>query len=92
LANRSGAVEVIASRSIEGLKVAVRDDGAGLADGEVGDGLGTQIVRTLIEGELGGSIQWVNRPKGGTEVTVQIPLELAETTETKPITYITGPV
>jgi two-component sensor histidine kinase len=92
LANRSGAVEVIATRNVDGLKVQVRDDGAGLADGEVGDGLGTQIVRTLIEGELSGTIEWANRASGGTEVTVTIPLELAESTETKPITYITGPV
>jgi two-component sensor histidine kinase len=92
LANRSGNVEVQASRTPEGLAVYVVDDGAGLADGEVGDGLGTQIVKTLIEGELGGSISWANRVAGGTEVTIKVPMDFEVSTETKPVHYITGPV
>ena len=36
----------------------VRDNGVGLPEGKVGSGLGTQIVRTLIQGELGGTIDW----------------------------------
>lgn len=92
LAGRSGKVEVVANRSSECLTVKIVDDGAGLTDGELGDGLGTQIVRTLIEGELSGSITWANRTKGGTEVTVEIPMEPDESTETRPITYISGPV
>ena len=54
----------------------VRDSGAGLPEGEVGRGLGTQIVRTLIQGELGGTIDWhsLQGDQTGTEVTIEIPL------------------
>ncbi|MBT6399875.1 MAG: hypothetical protein HOK04_08815, partial [Verrucomicrobia bacterium] len=43
--------------------------------GLVGEGLGTQIVRTLVEGELGGSIDWNSREGQGTEVVIDIPLQ-----------------
>ena len=36
--------------------------------------LGTQIVRTLIQGELGGTIDWHTITGSGTEVTLDIPL------------------
>ncbi len=52
----------------------VRDNGVGLAEGKVGSGLGTQIVRTLIQGELGGTIDWHTLVGSGTEVTIDIPL------------------
>ena len=39
-----------------------------------GPGLGTQIVRTLIQGELGGTIDWHTMMGSGTEVTIDIPL------------------
>ena len=92
LAGREGNVLIAANRTETDLSVHIVDDGAGLPTGDIGDGLGTQIVRTLIEGELGGSIAWGNRASGGTEVTVEIPMALEESTETRPITYITGPV
>ena len=40
----------------------------------VGEGLGTQIVRTLIQGELGGTIDWHTVVGSGTEVTIEVPL------------------
>ena len=52
----------------------VRDNGAGLPEGQVGSGLGTQIVRTLIQGELGGTIDWHTLEGEGTEVTIAVPL------------------
>jgi len=52
----------------------VRDNGSGLPEGKVGSGLGTQIVRTLIQGELSGSIDWHTMMGSGTEVTIEIPL------------------
>jgi two-component sensor histidine kinase len=55
--------------------VSVRDNGAGLPAGTVGDGLGTQIVRTLVHGELGGSIVWDAAKDEGTEVTITVPLQ-----------------
>ena len=55
------------------LTVKVRDDGVGLPEGQVGAGLGTQIVRTLIQGELGGTIDWHTLEGEGTEVTIEVP-------------------
>ena len=52
----------------------MRDTGSGLPEGQVGRGLGTQIVRTLIQGELGGTIDWHTLVGSGTEVTIDIPL------------------
>ena len=39
-----------------------------------GTALATQIVRTLIQGELGGTIDWHTIVGSGTEVTIDIPL------------------
>ena len=56
----------------------MRDTGSGLPEGQVGAGLGTQIVRTLIQGELGGTIDWHTLMGSGTEVTIDIPLRYIE--------------
>ncbi len=69
-----GLVEIIAKRTDEELIVKVRDNGIGLPEGKVGSGLGTQIVRTLIQGELGGTIDWHTLEGEGTEVTIEMPL------------------
>ena len=74
LAGREGEVEIIAERTEERLAVRVRDSGSGLPEGQVGRGLGTQIVRTLIQGELSGAIDWHTLVGSGTEVTIDIPL------------------
>lgn len=74
LAGREGEVEIVADRNKERLSVIVRDNGIGLAEGKVGTGLGTQIVRTLIQGELGGTIDWHTVMGSGTEVTIEVPL------------------
>jgi len=74
LAGREGEVIISADRSEDQLAVEVVDTGTGLPGGTVGDGLGTQIVRTLIEGELGGSISWGIDERGGTRVSIQVPL------------------
>ncbi|GAA0999462.1 sensor histidine kinase [Subtercola frigoramans] len=73
LAGQEGEVEIVASRSEETLTVEVRDTGSGLPEGKVGSGLGTQIVRTLIQGELGGIIDWHTMVGSGTVVTIEIP-------------------
>ena len=74
LAGREGEVEIIAERTETTLSVKVRDNGVGLGEGKVGTGLGTQIVRTLIQGELGGTIDWHTIMGSGTEVTIEVPL------------------
>jgi two-component sensor histidine kinase len=53
----------------------VEDDGVGLPDKPYTEGLGLQIVRTLVTSELAGTIQWQARTGGGT--AVQIVLDLA---------------
>jgi two-component sensor histidine kinase len=45
-----------------------------MPEGKVGSGLGTQIVRTLIQGELGGTIDWHTLEGEGTEVTLDMAL------------------
>ncbi|SKC63216.1 sensor histidine kinase [Okibacterium fritillariae] len=79
LAGREGEVEIVAERTDEGLSVLVRDNGYGLPEGKVGSGLGTQIVRTLIQGELGGTIDWHTVTGSGTEVTIEMPFRYIET-------------
>jgi len=71
----NGEVVISAHRTEEMLSVSVQDNGAGLPAGTVGDGLGTQIVRTLVQGELGGSIVWDAAKDEGTEVTITVPLQ-----------------
>ncbi len=74
LAGQEGSVTIRAVRSTDRLCVTVTDTGSGLPEGQVGAGLGTQIVRTLIQGELGGTIDWHTIVGSGTEVTIDIPL------------------
>ena len=58
LAGQEGLVTIEAQRTDENLRVIVSDTGHGLPEGRIGQGLGTQIIRTLIQGELGGTIVW----------------------------------
>jgi len=55
----------------------VRDDGLGLPEGfdpATSDGLGLQIVRTLVTGELGGELSMGPAVDGrGTEVVLAVP-------------------
>jgi two-component sensor histidine kinase len=74
LADKSGEVLVSADRSSKSLKIEVVDDGVGLPEGKVGTGLGTQIVRTLVESELRGKISWTSPIRGGTKVSIELPL------------------
>lgn len=70
LPQRNGRVLVHADRSPEELVVTVTDDGVGADVEAIGDGLGTQIVQTLVKTELGGAVQWERRkpPETGTIV------------------------
>jgi two-component system, sensor histidine kinase PdtaS len=76
LAAGGGTVTIEARRSGRNLHAVVRDDGAGLPEGFVAgkDGLGTQIVKALVGGEMRGRIAWSSPPEGGTEVTVDVTL------------------
>lgn len=73
--DKNGEVVITAKRSADRLRVTVRDNGGGLPEGKVGEGLGTQIIRTLVHGELGASIDWHTLEEEGTEVTIEISLQ-----------------
>ena len=78
LEDRDGLVTVKAHREGENLEVRIIDDGQGLKEGTILTGLGTQIVRTLVRGELRGSIDWQPGESGrGTEVVVRARLKEA---------------
>lgn len=74
LADKSGEIVVSADRDSKSLRVEVVDDGVGLPEGKVGTGLGTQIVRTLVESELRGKIAWTSPIRGGTRVAIELSL------------------
>src|SRR5690606_39781341 len=81
-----GRIEVSATRTQPRrgepgrLLVTVTDNGRGLPEGfdpRAGGSLGLQIVRTLVEGELGGGFDMVPAPEGGTRVVIDLPVEAA---------------
>jgi two-component sensor histidine kinase len=75
-----GTLQVTVNRTATRLTMAVEDNGVGLPDGfslDTTTSLGLQIVRTLVEAELSGSLVISPRPGGGTVVLVDLPLELA---------------
>lgn len=74
LGEKPGTVKVVAERTKKLLRVEVEDDGVGLPEGKLGSGLGTQIVKTLVESELRGKINWTSPIRGGTRVVLEIPL------------------
>jgi two-component system, sensor histidine kinase PdtaS len=73
----TGEVVVSARRSAAALDVVVADDGRGLPEGfdaDSADGLGLQIVRTLLESELDSALVLRARSGGGTEAVLRLPL------------------
>ncbi|MHA6792949.1 sensor histidine kinase [Pseudonocardia bannensis] len=73
----SGEVVVSARRSAGRLDVIVADDGRGLPvdfDPDGSDGLGLQIVRTLLDSELDSTLQLRPRSGGGTEAVIRLPM------------------
>ena len=74
-----GTIEVVPERTEDRLHLRVVDDGVGISgDRGPGDGLGTQIVRTLITADLRGTIDWRPAHGGGTEVVLDVPLRPAD--------------
>jgi two-component sensor histidine kinase len=76
-----GTVTIRAERAGAHLDVRVADDGVGLGARDIDEagrtsksGLGIQIVRTLVEHELAGTISWKEAASGGTEVQLQMRL------------------
>ena len=77
LAGAGSSLEVTALRADGRLRIHVVDDGHGLPAGfdPQSDGnLGLQIVRTLVQADLGGDFDMTNLEEGGTAVTVSVPV------------------
>jgi two-component sensor histidine kinase len=73
----AGEVVLTAHRWRGTLYVTVADSGQGLPAGfdlEASERLGLQIVRTLVTGELGGTLEIRPRTGGGTEAVLVLPL------------------
>ena len=72
-----GSIELVAERDGDDLVVRVRDNGRGLPgefDLAASDGLGLQIVRTLVVSELGGSLTMgTPADQPGTEAVLTLP-------------------
>lgn len=74
--DKDGTVVVEATRDGRSLHVTVTDDGVGIAPGRACSGLGTQIVDTVVAGELDGTIEWHQRTDAsGTRVVLNMCLE-----------------
>ncbi len=71
LARVGGAVRITSIRG-ERLVIHVDDDGPGVADAT--EGLGLSIVRSLVTGELHGTLTVGQGPAGGTRATIDVPL------------------
>jgi two-component system, sensor histidine kinase PdtaS len=77
----TGTLELTADRKAETLTVTVADNGSGFPpefDLESAPSLGLQIVRTLVVGELGGTLTISARDGGGASVQVDLPLPAAD--------------
>ena len=74
LGEHGGLIAITTKRTPKQLSIEVEDNGVGMAKDSVGTGLGTQIIKTLIEGELRGKISWFSPKEGGTKVAISIPL------------------
>jgi two-component sensor histidine kinase len=74
LGNLGGRIMITAKHTPKQLAIDVEDNGVGIQKDSIGTGLGTQIIKTLIEGELRGKISWFSPKEGGTRVSISIPL------------------
>jgi two-component sensor histidine kinase len=74
LGERGGSILITPRQTAKQLTIEVEDNGVGFEKEDIGTGLGTQIIKTLIEGELRGKISWFSPKDGGTKVAISIPI------------------
>lgn len=74
LSEHGGTLTVRSERKGSLLRIHIEDDGDGM-HGAKPSGLGTSIALTLVQGQLGGTLEWMERPEGGTRATVEVHLD-----------------
>jgi two-component system, sensor histidine kinase PdtaS len=74
LGEHGGSILITPRQTAKQLTIEVEDNGVGFEKEDIGKGLGTQIIKTLIEGELRGKISWFSPKDGGTKVAISIPI------------------
>lgn len=66
-----GTIWIHAERRLDVLTITVRDQGINDQPPSMGSGLGTQIVKAMVRGELAGTINWEGTDTGGTEAILK---------------------
>ena len=75
----SGHIEVAAGRTADRLWIEVRDDGGGLRDGTVREGVGLANCRSRLQALYGADacrLEVISREKGGVTVRIDTPFEV----------------
>lgn len=73
---RKGTMQLVTAEDAQGYTLVFTDDGCGIPedfDPVHARSLGVSIMRTLVEGDLGGAIAYDAPPDGGTRVTITFP-------------------
>jgi len=74
LSETGGTLTVRSERVGSHLVINIEDDGDGMGSAKP-TGLGTNIAITLVQGQLGGTLTWQDRPGGGTCAVVDVYLD-----------------
>ena len=68
------SITVMPSRESSNVQIEVRDDGRGMPD-PVEEGLGLQIVRSLVEQDMRGELRFDAPDTGGCSARISVPQE-----------------
>ena len=74
LSETGGTLTIRSERTGSHLVICIEDDGNGMGAAKP-TGLGTNIALTLVQGQLGGTLTWEDRPEGGTRAVVDVYLD-----------------
>lgn len=74
LSETGGTLTIRSDRKGSHLVISIEDDGEGMGAVKP-TGLGTNIALTLVQGQLGGTLTWEDRPEGGTRAVVEVYLD-----------------
>ncbi|WP_299304498.1 sensor histidine kinase [uncultured Brachybacterium sp.] len=74
LSETGGTLTIRSDRTGSHLVISIEDDGMGMGAAKP-TGLGTNIALTLVQGQLGGTLTWEDRPEGGTRAMVEVYLD-----------------